>query len=188
MQLKTKQEPAVKVKTNREKIADLRVRHQPLFDTIGVKDALFYPKMAYLNSKGEKIISFFPSEIGKGEDIYTEFVSRDYVSEDPDRTLYKWKFNPFYETEYETTQPHPVTGDIRYEVPINELIDIETQTVAVPWFTDEEIETEAINAILPDSDIDLPMAEMTMRDYAAIHLAKPISRKAWLNEIINSNK
>jgi hypothetical protein len=187
MQLKTKQEPVVRTKTNREKIADLRVKHQPMFDTLGIKDALFYPKMAYLNSMGEKIISFFPSEVAKGEDIYTEFVSRDYLSEDPDRKLYKWKFNPFYETEYQTTSPHPVTGDIRYEIPINELVLV-TEDVAVPWYTDEEIETKDIEAILPDSDIDLPMAEMTMRDYAAIHLAKPVSRKAWLNDIINSNK
>ena len=50
MQLKTKKEPVPK--TNREKIADLRVKHLPLFESIGNKDALFYPKMAYLNSKG----------------------------------------------------------------------------------------------------------------------------------------
>jgi len=187
MQLKTKKEPVAK--TNREKIADLRVKHLPLFESIGNKDALFYPKMAYLNSKGEKIISFFPSEIGRGEDIYTEFVSRDYVSEDPDRTLYKWKHNPFYETEYETTTPHPVTGDIRYEIPINELIEVtNSKDTEIPWYTDEELNTQEIEAVLPDSDIDLPMSEMTMRDYAAIHLAKPISRKAWLNDIINSNK
>jgi hypothetical protein len=186
MQLKTKKEPVPK--TNREKIADLRVKHQPLFDSLDNKDALFYPKMAYLNSKGEKIISFFPSEIGRGEDIYTEFVSRDYVSEDPDRKLYKWKYNPFFETEYDTTTPHPITGDIRYEIPINELIEVSNGDTEVPWYTDEELANKEIEAVLPDSDIDLPMAEMTMRDYAAIHLAKPVSRKAWLNDIINSNK
>ena len=187
MQLKTKKEPVAK--TNREKIADLRVKHQPLFDNLGNKDALFYPKMAYLNSKGEKIISFFPSEIGRNEDIYTEFVSRDYVSEDPERTLYKWKHNAFYEAEYDTTTPHPVTGDIRYEIPIAELIEVtNSKDTEIPWYTDEELNAKEIEAVLPDSDIDLPMAEMTMRDYAAIHLSKPVSRKAWLNEIINSNK
>ena len=31
---------------------------------------------------------FFPSELEKGQDIYTEFVSISYESEDPKRTLY----------------------------------------------------------------------------------------------------
>jgi hypothetical protein len=180
--LKTKEKPVAK--SNKEKIADLRVKHQPLFDEMSCTDALFFPKMAYPNANGEKIISFFPSEVSRGEDIYTEFVSRDYASEDPDRKLYKWKYNPFYETEYNTTAPHPVTGDVRYEIPINELVEVVLDEI--PWYTDEEIEKMAIDAALPDAEVDLPMAEMTMRDYAAIHLAIPVSRKPWLNDIINS--
>ena len=34
------------------------------------------------------MLAFFPSELEKEEDIYTEFVSIDYDSEDPKRTLY----------------------------------------------------------------------------------------------------
>ena len=37
-------------------------------------------------------ISFFPSELQKGKDIYTEFVSIDYESEDPKTDhVYYWQ-------------------------------------------------------------------------------------------------
>jgi hypothetical protein len=185
MQLKTKKEPVAR--SNKEKINDLRVKHQELFVSIGAVDALFFPKMAYMGQSKEKIISFFPSEISRGEDIYTEFVSRDYESEDPQRKLYKWKFNPFYETEYATTPPHPVTGDIRYEIPIDELIEVTNGEGEVAFeVEDASFSAAELDAALPNAEVDLPLSEMTMRDYAAIHLGKPVSRKAWLNEVINS--
>ena len=57
-------------------------------------NALYIPKMAYRpNGKDDLYVSFFPSELEKAEDIYTEFVSIDYVSEDPKRTLYLHKHN-----------------------------------------------------------------------------------------------
>ena len=179
-------------KSTREKIAELREKHQPIFEgIIENPQALFYPKMAYVPAGSDvKIISFYPSEVGKGEDIYTEFVSRDYSSEDPDRKLWKWKYNPHYKDEYDTAEPHAVTGDIRYIVPVDELQEI---IVVAPWEPQpeeeekEEIASVDFDAALPDPDQDAPVSDMTMRDYAAIHLNKAVSRKSWLNEIINSN-
>ena len=37
-----------------------------------------------------------------------------------------------------------------------------------------------------DPNIDAPLSQMTIRDLAAIMLKKPVSNKAWLNEIIKS--
>lgn len=179
-------------KSTRQKIVDLREKHQPIFDdVIGDPQALFFPKMAYLYRDGQKVISFFPSEIGRGQDIYTEFVSRDYTSEDPERRLWRWNYNPDYETAYPTTDPHPVTGDVRYEISIDELELIGEEEVAEEEAAPEPEESKApidFEAILPNANEDLPLSEMTICDYAAIHLNKPVSKKGWLNEIINQNK
>lgn len=181
-------------KSTKQIIDGLRMHHQEMFDELGISNALFFPKMAYVPKFGkEKVISFFPSEISRGQDIYTEFVSRDYNPEDPDRKLWVWKHNPFYETEYQTSEPHPVTGDVRYLIPIDELIQANASEIEdemdpnyVPWKEDDEPASLDFSKTLPDADLgDIPLSEMTMRDYAAIHLNKPVSRKKWLNDIIN---
>ena len=50
-------------------------------------------------------ISFFPSEMEKSEDIYTEFVSIDYESQKIlKELLYLHKYNPHWRDEYELTE------------------------------------------------------------------------------------
>jgi len=94
--------------------------------------------------------------------------------------LYKWRYNPHYEEEYEKTEP-AANGHFRYLVPISELVKIEfdvqenTETGMFPNF--EEI---------MDPDLDSPISQLTIRDVAAILLKKPVSHKNWLNEIIKS--
>ncbi len=129
--------------------------------------------MAYFD-QGERVVSFFPSEIERGEDIYTEFVSRDYDSEDETRTLYKWKYNPHYKSEYRVTEPHSANHTIRYIIPVEELIVVENTSDSFDEFD------------MPDPDTDLPISQLTIRDLAAIMTGKPVSMKPWLNEIVKS--
>ena len=98
--------------------------------------------------------------------------------EDPTRTLYKWRFNPHYEEEYEKTEP-AANGHFRYLIPVSELIKIEIeQPEPVNEFPDfDEI---------MDPDTDAPIGQLTIRDLAAIMLKRPVSQKKWLNDIINS--
>ena len=168
----------------REKLKRLREFHQPALDALGVSDAVFMPKMAYKPyGKTEKYIAFFMSEINKGCDVYVEFCSKDHDPEYDDRGLYQWKFNPHFEEEYEKTEPNAQTGHCRYLVPIAELKQVKA-------YTDQEEpeKTEIAFNALPDPDVDLPMDQMTIRDYAAIHMRKPVSRKSWLNEIISKSQ
>ena len=61
------------------KVKKLRETHQEWFSNHDLTNALYIPKMAYRPSgKDELHVSFFPSELEKSEDIYTEFVSIDY--------------------------------------------------------------------------------------------------------------
>ena len=90
----------------KEKVENLRRYHQNLLESIGVSDALYIPRMAYKpSSHHEIVISFFASELKQGKDIFTEFVSKEFEPEDPDRTLWKWRYNPFWKEEYERSNP-----------------------------------------------------------------------------------
>ena len=83
------------------KVAKLKEEHQDYFDKNSL-DPLYIPKMAYRPAgKDELYVSFFPSELEKGQDIYTEFVSINYDSEDPKRTLYLHRYNAHWKQEYE---------------------------------------------------------------------------------------
>ena len=102
------------------KVAKLREEHEDYFQTIGSINALYIPKMAYRpTGKDDLHVSFFPSELEKGRDIYTEFVSIEYETEDPKRTLYLLKFNPHWEEEYELITSN--AGFERHIIPVSEL-------------------------------------------------------------------
>ena len=102
------------------KVLELRKEHEDYFQKEGNINALYIPKMAYRPSgKDELHVSFFPSELQKGKDIFTEFVSIEYVSEDPKRTLYLLKHNAHWAEEYETVTSS--SGFERHIVPVSEL-------------------------------------------------------------------
>ena len=104
----------------KQKVNKLKEEHEDYFQTIGNINALFIPKMAYRPpGKDDLHVSFFPSEMEKGQDIYTEFVSINYDSEDPKRTLYFLKFNPHWKEEYEMITSN--SGFQRHLVPASEL-------------------------------------------------------------------
>ena len=101
-------------------VAILRKEHQPYFDKNN-KNALYIPKMAYRPSgKDDLHISFFPSELQKSKDIFTEFVSIDYETEDPKRTLYLLKYNADWAKNYEIVTSN--SGFERHIVPVSELL------------------------------------------------------------------
>ena len=104
----------------KKKVAVLRELHEDYFQTEGIISAAYIPKMAYRPSgKDELHVSFFPSELERNKDIYTEFVSIDYDSEDPKRTLYLHKYNPHWKSEYEMIESN--SGFQRHIIPASEL-------------------------------------------------------------------
>ena len=102
------------------KVQKLREEHENYFQKSGNINALYIPKMAYRPSgKDELHVSFFPSELQKNRDIYTEFVSIEYNSEDPKRTLYLLEHNPTWDQEYEIVTSS--SGFERHIVPVSNL-------------------------------------------------------------------
>jgi len=115
----------------KSKIAILRQMHEDYFQKDGIINALYIPKMAYRpQGKDDKYISFFPSELEKEEDIYTEFVSIEYDAEDPKRTLYLHKYNPHWKEEYELVKSK--SGFERHLIPVGELKVIDKLVSASP--------------------------------------------------------
>ena len=104
----------------KKRVAKLREEHEDFFQKNGIINALYIPKMAYRpTGKDDLHVSFFPSELEKGRDIYTEFVSIEYETEDPKRTLYLIKHNPHWKEEYELITSS--SGFERHIIPVSEL-------------------------------------------------------------------
>tara|TARA_B100001758_G_C18416982_1_gene620983 strand:+ start:8261 stop:8797 length:537 start_codon:yes stop_codon:yes gene_type:complete len=104
----------------KEKVKNLRKEHQKYFDKNNIPNALYIPKMAYRPpGKDELHVSFFPSEFEKEQDVYTEFVSINYDTEDPKRTLYLLHKNLHWKEEYELVTSN--SGFERHIVPVSEL-------------------------------------------------------------------
>jgi len=164
----------------KERTADLRQLHQPIFDALQVPDAKFIPKMVH-HVKGHEGLyaGFFESELDHLEDVYTEMVSMDMESEDPDRKLFRIRCNPHFKDEYPSSEPMP-NGSVRYYVPFDEFEEVKMTT---PKISTRREEVDSLD-IPNDPDKDLPMDQMTMRDYAAIHMREPVSLKPWLNDVI----
>lgn len=159
-----------------KRIEDLKSHHEGTFRKLDY-DVIYKPKMCYRpKGKDTQHISFFASELKAQKDIYTEFVSREYISEDPSRTLYKWRYNPSWEEAYERVTNADGTSE-RYLIPVSELVVIPHVELA------KEISLE-----LNNPDIDMPLEQMSIRDLAAILLKKPVSMKPWLNDIITKTK
>jgi len=104
----------------KKRVLQLREMHEDYFQTEGNINAAYIPKMAYRPSgKDELHVSFFPSELERNKDIYTEFVSIEYESEDPKRTLYLHRYNPHWKEEYELVESN--SGFQRHLIPVSEL-------------------------------------------------------------------
>ena len=172
----------------KENLRKLKEFHKSTLIELGVSDYSLIPKLAYRPSgKTELHVSFFYSEISKGQDVYLEFTDRNNLPEDPDRTLYLWKFNPHFEEEYEKTEPTLGTGHVRYLVPTDEFKVIKKYSPEAIVNTQKETIHKPISDFsLPNPETDPPFNEMTIRDLAAIMLNKPVSNKEWLNIIIRN--
>jgi hypothetical protein len=161
----------------KEKVAKLREEHQEYFNTSNLKNALYIPKMAYRPSgKDDLHVSFFPSELEKETDIYTEFVSIDYDSEDPKRTLYLLKHNPHWKEEFELITSN--SGFQRHMVPASELKVINDVTSRGPE-KKEQVILDFANPSIPNPDdvvVDPLIEKLEEINQTLITLTKVINK------------
>lgn len=202
MAVKTKniERPSLEPISRRTQILNLMKYHKDTFIKEGNTNPKFIPRLCYkLNN--QQVITFFEKEIAGGLDIYVEFCDRELNPEDDNRTLWKWIFNPEYSTEYDQTEPHPITGDIRYIIPVSELVDVrkfhekqENDSRLIPQSQSYDMKqvdtvvetpvTQVLSNNKQSSVEDVPYSTLTIRDYAAIQWKMPVSKKDWLNTLI----
>lgn len=183
MKLKTNDKKAepTQVESRYAKVQELRKYHQATLDAYGRPDADFIPKMAYIpKGKEELCIGFFPSEMQRGVDFFTEFVDKNLQPEDPERKLYLWKYNQFWETEYEQINNGTYTWAM---VPVSELYVVDLKDYVTKVRTNE---FELVEKAVAPIEGDAPISELTIKDLAAILLNKPCSDKPFLNKLILS--
>ena len=173
---------------------ELRKRHQSVFDALGIPEAIYIPKMAYKPQGLDSIhMGFFESELKHGQDVYTEMVSIMMESEDPSRTLYKYRGNTHFREELPASDEENKSKSTRYYVPMDELEVVVTpvkrgrgrpRKTPVTDIQVKRDQPKAIRTIVVDPSEDCPMDKMTVRDYIAIHTGKPVSSKKWINQIV----
>lgn len=147
--------------TPQERKASIKLlykEHADYFKNEKITKPAYIPKMAYRpQGKDELHITFFPSELENNMDIYTEFVSIDYKSEDPKRTLYLLKYNPHWKDEYEMITSN--SGFQRHIVPVSELKALNDVTDRIPLplnSGDPEVEQKAFDALPnPETERDI---------------------------------
>jgi hypothetical protein len=207
----------------KEKEKEFFVQHMDTFRAIGNPDPFFIIKTAFFQKgKFGRHVQFFESEVGKGEDIYVEFydnvtdannVVTNVIPFSEDRQLFKYKYNPYFQEEYEKKEGISFKGDpyLSFTVPVSELTAIMSDGSEITYnlYEKRKAEREAELpkqqnklSVFPDfeqefspaveetassqSVEDAPFSELTIRDLAAIMLMKPVSNKKWLNDLVNT--
>ena len=172
-----------KTDDKKERKRQMELFHKPTFDALGIKDPTYIPKLFYKPREidaQEPYVAFFASEVIKGQDIYTEDSESENTPRDPDRRLYKWRFNPRYKEEYQKIETN---GSVRYFIPVSELVLIKVNSpdIKVQEAYGKPVSLEIFQA--DDSD-DVSLNDASLRDLAAVLWRKPVSKKQWLNELI----
>lgn len=196
------------VLTTGKKIENLLQGQLPLFNQLDINNPYYQPRTFFID-KGVEGIGFFEGELKKGTDIYTERVSKDFLfieKRDPknplansygivqtpykevsieQRPMYVWKYRADWEEIYHVQRLTHDTKQRIFFIPVNHLKPL-------PKFQDISQQELKLDEVLSNDNKknleDIPLTEMSVRDYAAIVWRKPVSLKPWINQLINSIK
>lgn len=165
----------------KQKLDHIRDYHGPLIRALGISPLDFNMKMPFYDRHGRYVVGIFGSEFKKDKGFYFELVTRDLDPLESERKVYRIARNDNHEEEYEMNE----RGS--FLVPIDELRVVNPSTAPVEKKPEQpaQVFSSKPKAVEPNSE-DSPYAEMTIRDYMAIHTGKPVSLKPWLNELVEN--
>ena len=118
----------------KEKEREFYMQHMDALKAIGIADPFFTIKTAFFKKgKFGRQCQFFEWELKKGEDIYMEFYDNAYdgngktidiIPMNEDRSLFKLKYNPYFQEEYDVIEGVDSEGkpDRKYLIPVNEMM------------------------------------------------------------------
>lgn len=170
----------------KQRLEEVRDYHQSLMNNLGIPRTDFNMKMPFYDKQARLVVGIFASEFKKEKGFYFELITRDLEPADENRTVYRIPYNSSFEEEYEINEKGS------YLVPLEELRAIDPQSVAINGEsalleTPRPQNIKAVTAYKAPAPMeDAPYAEMTIRDFMAIHTGKPVSAKSWLNDLIKT--
>jgi len=184
---------AERTKYKADKLKEIRDYNAELIGDLGVSAYDFNMKTQFLDEQKRLVVGIFPSEFKKTKGFFFELIDSDLNPTDPDRKIYRVPPNDHFEDEYE------LNAKGSYLVPLEELKVAHPQSIAISkmnaFITGTPSEdnvfkvTQKAQSLVqraPAPMEDCPYSEMTIRDYYAIHIGKPVSAKIWLNELIKN--
>lgn len=174
----------------RQKLDAIRQHHMDLIKDLEISPLDFNMKMPFYDDRKRQVIGIFASEFKKEKGFYFELVTRNLDPLDTERRVYRVPFNSAFDEEYELNEKGS------YLVPLDELRVVNPAAVAISKgsavasfdkvFSSKAVPEEqakpAAEQLAPKPDA--PYAEMTIRDYIAIHTGRPVSFKSWINDLI----
>lgn len=183
---------AGKFRTRDEYTKEITEYHKDVLNMIE-GDYLFIPKFAYYRkgstAKDGKVVQFFENELDKNIDIYIERIDSNGEPEDPDRTLFRLRPNPFFREEYESEDKQSKKGNdyTVFLVPFEEFeivkIKEDNNQIEQSTATTKVVEETGAVIVTPNNGA-VSWNSLNARDRACIELKVPESDKQWLNELI----
>ena len=182
----------------KQKLDDIREYHKDLIRDLGISTQDFNMKMPFYDKHGRYVVGVFGSEFKKDKGFFFELVTRDLDPLYSDRKVYRIVRNDNHEEEFEMTEKGS------FLVPVDELRLVNAQSVAISkggavFSNDKIFEKQSLQELVQQTpaevkpitisqreitNTDAPYAEMTIRDYIAIHTGKPVSLKPWINDLL----
>lgn len=176
-----------------QKLAEIREFNAEIIEDLGISPYDFNMKTPFLDKKKRLVVGIFSNEFKKPKGFFFELIDRDLNPTDPERKIYRVPPNNSFEQEYDLNEKGS------YLVPLEELKVAHPQSVAISKlnaFTSVPADIESSFKLTQKTPVqnapapmeDAPYSEMTIRDYYAIKVGKPVSSKIWLNDLIKSTK
>lgn len=174
----------------RQKLDAIRQHHMDLIKDLEISPLDFNMKMPFYDDRKRQVIGIFASEFKKEKGFYFELVTRNLDPLDTERRVYRVPFNSAFDEEYELNEKGS------YLVPLDELRVVNPAAVAISKgsavasfdkvFSSKAVPEEQAKPVAEQlaPKADAPYAEMTIRDYIAIHTGRPVSFKSWINDLI----
>jgi hypothetical protein len=180
-----------RAKYKAQKTKEIRDYNADLISDLGISYYDFNMKTQFYDEQARLVVGIFPSEFKKTKGFFFELIDSDLNPVDPERKVYRVPFNLAFDEEYE------LNSKGSYLVPIEELKVVHRSSVAISKMsaftgTDDSVfkpTQKAQEVNIPKAPAlmeDAPYSDMTIRDYYAIHTQKPVSAKAWLNDLIKN--
>lgn len=172
-----------------KKLKEVRDYHSQLIKDLEVSHLDFNMKTQFLDEQRRLVVGIFPSEFRKPKGFFFELIDSDLNPTDLERKVYRVPPSNSFDEEYELNQKGS------YLVPLEELRVVNPQAVAISkssavTSSDDVFKpinrTEIFIQRAPAPMEDAPYSDMTIRDYYAIQSGKPVSSKAWLNDLIKN--